>query len=193
MRATTRTGILAAAAAVSMVGAAYAAVPLYELFCQTTGFGGATKRAEASQLPSKAELAGLHGKTIDVRFDGNTAPGIAWDFAPEKRIETVRIGERRLAFYRATNLSDKEITGTAAFNVSPDTAGGFFVKIDCFCFKEQTLKPGQSVEMPVTYFVDPAILADPDGRRIEEITLSYTFYPVDRPTAAGQKADKTKT
>lgn len=193
MRATTRTGILSAAVAASMVGAAYAAVPLYDLFCRTTGFGGTTKRAEASELPGKDQIAALGGKTIDVRFDGNIAPGIAWDFKPVKQVETVKIGERRLAFYRATNLSDKPVTGSASFNVSPDTAGGYFVKIDCFCFTEQTLQPGQTVEMPVTYFVDPEILADPDGKRIEEITLSYTFYPVDSPKTAGQKADKTKT
>lgn len=193
MRGTTRTGIIAAAAAVGMVGAAYAAVPLYQMFCQTTGFAGTTMRVDPSRVPAKAQLAALQGKTINVRFDGNIAAGIPWKFEPEKGVDTVKIGERRLAFYRATNLSDKPITGTATFNVSPDTAGGFFMKIDCFCFTEQTLQPGQSVEMPVTYFVDPAILADPDGKRIEEITLSYTFYPVDRPEAAGQKADKNKT
>ena len=188
MRATTRTGLLAAGAAASMVGASYAAVPLYQLFCQVTGFAGTTKRVDESALPTADRLAALNGKTIDVRFDGNTAPGLTWSFAPEKKLETVKIGERRLAFYKATNTSDKPITGTATFNVSPDTAGGYFAKVQCFCFTEQTLQPGQTVMMPVTYFVDPAILDDPDGRRIEEITLSYTFYPVDKPTTTAQKA-----
>lgn len=181
-----RTGLIAAAIAVAMVGLAYASVPLYRLFCQVTGFGGTTMLADADAVPDKA-LA----KTIDVRFDANISTGMPWRFEPVKTHETVRIGERRLAFYRATNLSDEPVTGTASFNVSPDTAGSFFVKIACFCFTEQTLQPGQSVDMPVTYFVDPAIVDDADGRRIDEITLSYTFFPVDTPTAAGQKADKT--
>ena len=185
-RAKLRTGMMAAGVAVSMVGLAYASVPLYRLFCQVTGFGGTTMQASESAVPDKP-LA----KTISVRFDANVAPGVPWSFEPVQTHETVRIGERRLAFYRATNNSDKPVTGTATFNVSPDTAGGFFVKIACFCFTEQTLQPGQSVDMPVTYFVDPAIVDDADGRRIDEITLSYTFFPVDTPAGPGQKADKT--
>ena len=185
-RATRRTGLLAAAVAVGMIGLAYASVPLYQLFCQVTGFGGTTMQASESDLPARP-LA----KTISVRFDANITPGMPWSFEPAKTHETVRLGERRLAFYRATNHSDKPVTGTATFNVSPDTAGGYFVKIACFCFTEQTLQPGQSVDMPVTYFVDPAILDDASARRIDEITLSYTFFPVDTPTASGQKAVKT--
>ena len=185
-RAKLRTGLLAAGAAVAMVGLAYASVPLYRIFCQVTGFGGTTMQVSESALPAQP-LA----KTISVRFDSNVAPGLPWSFEPAKTHETVKIGERRLAFYRATNHSDEPITGTATFNVSPDTAGGYFMKIQCFCFTEQTLQPGQTVDMPVTYFVDPAILDDPDGRRIDEITLSYTFFPVDTPAAAGQKAVKT--
>jgi cytochrome c oxidase assembly protein subunit 11 len=185
-RAKLRTGLLAAGVAASMVGLAYASVPLYRLFCQVTGFGGTTMQVAESELPAKP-LA----KTISVRFDATVTPGMPWSFEPVKTHETVKIGERRLAFYRATNHSDKPVTGTATFNVSPDTAGGFFMKIACFCFTEQTLQPGQTVDMPVTYFVDPAIVDDPDGRRIDEITLSYTFYPVDTPSAAGQKADNT--
>ena len=178
--ANTRVGLLAFGFAVSMVGAAYAAVPLYKLFCQATGFGGTTSVALAAP---KVALA----KTIDVRFDGNVS-GIPWKFGPEKLVETIRIGEKRIAYFRATNTSDKPVTGTATYNVSPETAGGYFSKIQCFCFTEQTLQPGQTVEMPVVYFVDPSIEQDPDGKRIEEITLSYTFYPVDKPASAGQKS-----
>jgi cytochrome c oxidase assembly protein subunit 11 len=186
MRATHRTGLLAAGVAVGMIGLAYASVPLYQLFCQVTGFGGTTMQAAESDLPARP-LA----KTISVRFDANVTPGLPWSFEPAKTHETVRIGERRLAFYRVTNNSDKPITGTATFNVSPDTAGGYFAKIACFCFTEQTLQPGQTVDMPVTYFVDPAIVDDASARRIDEITLSYTFFPVDTPQASGQKAVKT--
>ena len=191
MRRTTRTGLIAAAIATSMVGAAYASVPLYKMFCAATGFDGTTQRAEAGALPSAAELASLGGKTIDVRFDGNVAAGMPWSFGPVKPVETVRIGERRIAFFRATNHSDKPVTGQAAFNVAPDTAGIFFDKIQCFCFTEQTLQPGQTVDMPVVYFVDPKILGDVNGKRIDEITLSYTFFPVDTATTTGQKSRAT--
>ena len=172
-----RTGMLAGGVAIAMVGLSYAAVPLYQLFCQVTGFGGTTQRAEEAALPGAAQVAALHGRTIDVRFDGNVMPEVPWTFKPVQAVTTVKIGERKLAFYRATNNSDRTVTGTAAFNVTPDTAGKYFVKIDCFCFRQQTLKPGQTVDMPVTYYIDPAILDDPNGRRIEEITLSYTFFP----------------
>lgn len=185
-RSKLRTGLLTALVAVGMVGLAYASVPLYRIFCQVTGFGGTTMKVAESAVPSQP-LA----RTISVRFDANVAPGLSWSFAPVKSHETVRIGERRLTFYRATNHSDQPITGTATFNVSPDTAGGYFMKTQCFCFQEQTLKPGQTVDMAIVYFVDPAILDDADGRRIDEITLSYTFFPVDTPTASGQKAVKT--
>lgn len=181
-----RTGLLAAGVAIGMVGLAYASVPLYRLFCQVTGFGGTTQQATEAALPARP-LA----KKISVRFDANVAPGLSWSFHPVKTHETVRIGERRLAFYRATNIGSTPLTGTATFNVTPDTAGSYFVKIACFCFQEQTLQPGQSIDMPVTYFVDPTIVDDPDGRRIDEITLSYTFFPVDTPSASGQKPTET--
>ena len=185
-RAKLRTGLVTAAVAVSMVGLAYASVPLYRLFCQVTGFGGTIMRVSDSVIPARP-LA----RTISVRFDANTAPGLPWSFAPVKTHETVRIGERRLVFDRATNHSDAPLTGTATFNVSPDTAGGYFMKTQCFCFQEQTLQPGQTIDMAIVYFVDPAIVDDPDGRRIDEITLSYTFFPVDTPSASGQKAVDT--
>ncbi len=172
-----RTGWMAAGVAVAMVGAAYAAVPLYKLFCQVTGYGGTTQRAEAAALPRADEVAKLGGKMVNVRFDANVAPGLSWSFKPVDTLDPVRIGERRIAFFRAQNTGKEPITGTASFNVSPETAGPYFVKIECFCFTEQTLQPGESIDMPVTYFIDPAILKDPDAQKIEEITLSYTFFP----------------
>ena len=167
-----RTAALAALLVLAMVGLAYASVPLYRLFCQVTGFDGTTQRAEAAPGP-------VAGKEVAVRFDANTAPSLPWRFGPEKPREIVTIGEREMAFYTAKNLSARPITGTASFNVSPTQAGKYFSKIQCFCFTEQTLKPGEEVRMPVVFFVDPKILQDPDAREISEITLSYTFYPVD--------------
>lgn len=152
-----------------MLGASFAAVPLYQLFCQTTGYGGTTQRA--AKLSS-----GAVDRMMTVRFDANVRQ-LGWDFAPEERTKKVRIGENTLAFFRATNTSGETLHGTAAFNVTPDIAGAYFYKIECFCFKEQTLGPGQSVEMPVSFYVDPSILDDPDARKLSEITLSYTFYP----------------
>jgi len=181
-----RTGFIAGGIAVAMLGMAYAAVPLYRLFCQVTGFEGTTQRVSAAALPGSDILKRLAGKTIQVRFDANVAPGVPWEFAPVQTVETIKIGERRLAFYRARNTSDVAVTGTATFNVTPETAGKYFSKIQCFCFTEQTLQPGESIDMPVTYFVDPAILDDLDARKIEEITLSYTFFPVSKPTQVGE-------
>jgi cytochrome c oxidase assembly protein subunit 11 len=149
------------------------------MFCQVTGFGGTTGRAEAAALPDVKTLKALGGRTIKVRFDSNTAPGMGWTFAPQVTETSIRIGEKRMAFYNATNLAATPTTGRAIFNVSPDTAGKYFRKIECFCFTEQTLAGGETVAMPVTYFIDPAILDDPNANRIDEITLSYTFYPVD--------------
>lgn len=188
-RAKRRTGILAALMAVAMIGLAYAAVPLYRMFCQVTGFGGTTGRAEA--LPSAAATRAVAGRTIKVRFDGNIAPGLPWRFRPKQVDVTIPIGQKRLAYYQASNLGNVPITGRAVFNVSPDTAGAYFRKIECFCFTEQTLKAGETVDMPVTWFIDPAILDDPDARKIDEITLSYTFYPVDKPTAKPVSATAT--
>jgi cytochrome c oxidase assembly protein subunit 11 len=176
---------MAALAAAMMVGVAYASVPLYRLFCQVTGWAGTTQRAEA------APSAPVPGKTISVRFDSNTGGGIPWLFRPEKTAVTVPIGGKQIAFYKAVNQSASTVTGSAVFNVSPDDAGKYFTKIECFCFTEQTLKPGESVDMPVTYYIDPAILEDPVASRISEITLSYTFYPVDRTTQSGRD-DKTR-
>ena len=168
-----RTATATAGIAAGMLALAFAAVPLYRAFCQATGFAGTTQRAAV------APGATVAGQTVKVRFDANMSPGMPWQFRPEVNDVAVRIGERKLAFYKATNLSAAPVTGRATYNVSPDVAGKYFKKIQCFCFNEQTLKPGETVEMPVTYFVDPAILDDPIARRVDEITLSYTFYPVD--------------
>ena len=171
-----KVGVVFACLAVGMLGMAYAAVPLYRMFCQATGFAGTTQRVNK---PSETVL----DRTIKVRFDANVT-GLAWDFEPVVRTTTVRIGETTLAFYRATNRSDRPLTGSATFNVSPDVTGGYFNKLECFCFTEQRLEPGQSVDMPVSFYIDPAILADKDGSRVGEITLSYTFYPVEKPKQA---------
>lgn len=171
-----RTGLIAGGVAVAMLGLAYASVPLYRLFCQVTGFGGTTMRVDENVAPNAVD------KVIKVRFDANVAPGLAWTFKPVQTQATVRIGERKMAFYQATNLTDKPITGMATYNVSPDTAGGYFMKIHCFCFDQQTLQPGETVDMPVSYYIDPAILEDASARRIDEITLSYTFFPQEEET-----------
>jgi cytochrome c oxidase assembly protein subunit 11 len=171
-----RTGLIAAGLALAMLALAYASVPLYRLFCQMTGFGGTTQRVDVATLPVKADPL---GRVVKVRFDGNLAPGMSWQFAPEANSVSVGIGERKLAFFKATNMTAAATTGRATFNVSPAIAGKYFVKIDCFCFTEQTLKPGETVDMPVSYYIDPAILKDKEAARIDEITLSYTFFPVD--------------
>ena len=170
------TALWAAGFAAAMAGLAFASVPLYRVFCAATGFAGTTGRAATAQSP-------VAGSSIKVRFDGNTSPGMPWVFRPDTTQVTIPIGGRRMAFFRATNLSAQATTGRATFNVSPDLAGRYFKKIACFCFTEQTLKAGETVEMPVTYFVDRAILDDPQARKIDEITLSYTFYPVDAANA----------
>jgi cytochrome c oxidase assembly protein subunit 11 len=169
---------------VGMVGLAYAAVPLYKLYCQTTGFGGTTQRAE------KAPDVVLD-QTIRVRFDANTAPSLAWTFVPVQNTLDVKIGQSTLAFYRATNNSDRPLKGTATFNVTPDAAGIHFNKIECFCFTEQTLAPGETAEMPVTFYIDPNIVTDEDAQNVTSITLSYTFFPADEPKKAAESAGDT--
>jgi len=169
-----RTGILFGVIAMSMVGAGFASVPLYRMFCQVTGFDGTTMRAEEKDIPGA-----VVGKIISVRFDSNVSPALPWNFKPEHVSDRVAIGARDMAFYTATNLSDKPITGTASFNVSPAQAGQYFSKVQCFCFTEQTLQPGETMRMPVVFFVDPKIITDPNTKDISEITLSYTFFPVD--------------
>lgn len=170
-----RVALMAGGIVVAMTGLAFASVPLYQLFCQVTGFGGTPMRAD--EVPQQ-----VAEQMVTVRFDGNTDASIPWAFKPERTAARVHIGEQGLAFYKASNPTDQPVTGTATFNVTPDIAGQYFVKIECFCFQEQTLMPGQSVDMPVAYFVDPAILDDPVASKLPEITLSYTFYRVENPT-----------
>lgn len=170
-----RTGLKMALLALAMVGLAFASVPLYRIFCQVTGFGGATVRA--------AEAPGAVSGEIGVRFDANIDPALPWKFEPAERVR-VHPGQRTVVNYRATNLTARTTTGRAIFNVTPLQAGAYFSKIECFCFTEQTLKPGESVLMPVTFFVDPAIRDDQATDHIDEITLSYKFYPVEKPESS---------
>jgi cytochrome c oxidase assembly protein subunit 11 len=169
---------LTALLVVAMIGLAYASVPLYRLFCQVTGFDGTTMRADAT---AAAQLTPVPGKSVSIRFDANVSRDLLWRFQPVDTHRTVPIGSRNMAIYTAKNLTTRPITGTARFNVTPVQAGKYFNKIQCFCFNEQTLQAGQEVQMPVVFFVDPAILTDPATSDITEITLSYTFYPVERP------------
>jgi len=164
---------IVASVAVGMVGLAYASVPLYDLFCRVTGFGGTTQRADAAP-------ATVLDRTIRIAFDANVNSGLGWEFKPVQRQQTVRIGEQSLAFYHATNVGKEPVTGTATFNVSPPQAGSYFSKIQCFCFTEQTLQRGQSIDMPVTYYVAPDIANDPDLKNLDTITLSYTFFKADK-------------
>lgn len=177
-----KVAILASAFALAMLGLGWASVPLYRLFCQMTGFGGTAQRVTAEQAAGIKAVS----RTISVRFDANVDRGLSWQFVPEQVTQTTQLGSRTLAVYRARNLSDQPVTGRASFNVSPDEAGKYFTKIQCFCFTEQTLQPGQELRMPVIYYVDPAILEDEDASKIRQITLSYTFHE-DR--NAGAKGD----
>jgi cytochrome c oxidase assembly protein subunit 11 len=177
MRRTTRTALLAVVGVCSMTGLGFASVPLYRMFCEATGFAGTTQRAMAAP--------GGAGGAVVVHFDGNVSRNLDWAFRPEQTAERVQLGEREMAFFTATNRSSTPVTGAATFNVTPAHAGRYFAKIQCFCFTEQTLKPGETVRMPVIYYVDPAIAKDPDAKDIETITLSYTFYPVDSGKKAG--------
>ena len=177
-----RVALLAAIVALCMGGVAFAAVPLYRLFCQVTGLGGTTMRADSA---AAATVAPVPGRSVSVRFDANVSRDLIWQFRPAETQRTVPIGSRSMAVYTARNLSSQPLTGTATFNVTPVQAGRYFNKVQCFCFQEQTLQPGQQVQMPVVFYVDPAILDDPSARDITEITLSYTFYPVEQPGTGG--------
>jgi cytochrome c oxidase assembly protein subunit 11 len=174
---------------VLMVGASYAAVPFYNWFCRATGFNGTT------QVATSGPATGPLSRKIAVRFDSNVAPGLPWKFQPEQTEIEVNIGQVVTAFYTVTNQSARITTGQAAYNVAPLTVGSYFQKINCFCFSEQTMAPGEKREMPVVFYVDPSILADTDSNGLNTITLSYTFYPVHeappKPLAAGE-TDKRK-
>jgi cytochrome c oxidase assembly protein subunit 11 len=158
----------------AMLGLAFASVPLYRLFCQATGYGGIPQRADRG--PDQ-----VLDRTIRIRFDANVDSGLPWSFEPVQQVMDVKIGEQALAFFKATNKGSTPLTGTAIFNVAPELGGRYFTKIQCFCFKQQTLASGSTAEMPVIFFVDPKILEDEDTKNISEITLSYTFYRSDSP------------
>jgi cytochrome c oxidase assembly protein subunit 11 len=167
-----------------MVGASFAAVPLYSWFCKVTGYGGTTSVAAA---PSDGPV----DRWVTVSFDANTAAGMAWSFRPEQRSLRLRVGETGLAFYEAYNPTDQPIAGQAGFNVVPFSVGAYFDKIACFCFELQVLQPGERIAMPVTFFVDPAMLDDLEARGVTDITLSYTMYPADLPEAAERSGSGT--
>jgi cytochrome c oxidase assembly protein subunit 11 len=174
-----RTALICATVVAGMTGAAFAAVPLYRAFCQATGFDGTVRRAD------RAPEAALD-RTIVVRFDGNVR-NLTWDFQPEQVSQTVKIGDTSLAFFKATNTGSKPVTGTAVFNVVPESAGAHFRKLECFCFQEQEIAPGETIQFPVVYFVDPELVKDPEAKRIDEITLSYTVFPIE-PKRADQRS-----
>ena len=171
-----KTGRILALIGAFMLGLAFAAVPLYRMFCEATGFNGTTQRAD--------HAPGAVAGQVKVQFDANVHPGLPWRFEPEQTSVEVAPGAQTKIFYRAQNLSARAIVGQAVYNVSPDTVGKYFKKIQCFCFSEQTLQPGQKVDMAVVFFVDPKIKQDPDTKDVHEITLSYTFYPVETVQAA---------
>jgi cytochrome c oxidase assembly protein subunit 11 len=160
-----------AALSLGMLMLAYASVPLYRLFCQVTGFGGTTQRVEAGSAP-----AAVSARTMVVTFDANADPRLPWDFKPLEKTVTVKIGENRLIAFAAKNKTNQPTRGTASYNVTPHSAGKYFNKIQCFCFEEQHLAPHQSANLPVSFFIDPAILDDPETRDVTNITLSYTFF-----------------
>jgi cytochrome c oxidase assembly protein subunit 11 len=170
------TALICVAVVAGMVGASFAAVPLYSLFCRVTGFGGTTQRAEG---PAGKVLE----RKIAVRFDANTN-GLDWNFRPMTRQITLRVGETGEAIFRAENTGGVPLTGTATFNVTPEQAGIYFTKIACFCFTEQTLQAGETLDMPVVFYVDPAIAEDDELDYVRTITLSYTFFPAERRTEA---------
>lgn len=179
-------GVICGVVFAGMVGAAYASVPLYKAFCQVTGYDGTVRKAAAAPTA-------VLGKTLVIRFDANVRD-LPWDFQALQTAQTVNIGETKVALFRVTNHSDKPVTGRAVFNVVPEQAGAYFEKLSCFCFTDQTIAAGATVEMPVLYFVDPKYAEDSDTRGKGEVTLSYTFYPaVDaKPAAKSAKASLIK-
>ena len=167
-----RMGAILAGVVVGMIGLAYASVPLYELFCRVTGFGGETQRADAAPEQTQSD------RSFVIRFNADVNPDLPWSFRPVQNTLTVRAGEEKLAFYRARNDGDKPIIGTSTFNVTPFKVGGYFNKVQCFCFEEQVLQPGETMDFPVSFFVDPEISDERNLDDVKTITLSYTFFPV---------------
>ena len=167
--------VLGALALVVFMGTlSFAAVPFYDWFCRVTGFGGTTQVA-------KSDNTEILDQTILIKFDANTERGMPWDFKPIEHELTLKIGETGLAFYEAHNPSSEPVAGTASFNVFPYSAGGYFTKIACFCFEEQVLQPGESVQMPVSFYIDPEIIKDKEAKFVKSITLSYTFHKTKLP------------
>ena len=173
-----KTAIIISCVVAGMVAMSFAAVPAYRAFCQVTGWGGTTQRADVAADE-------ILTRDITVRFDATVNHGLAWRFKPEQTDQTLKIGETGLAFYEAENLTSKPVTGRATFNVSPAKAGIYFKKIECFCFTEQTLQPGEKVSMPVTYFIDPALADDENLDEVQTITLAYTFFAWDNGPGEG--------
>jgi cytochrome c oxidase assembly protein subunit 11 len=169
-----KTAAQLAGVAILMASLSFAAVPFYDWFCRVTGFGGTTSTAETASSE-------ILDQTITVRFDASKGRDMPWEFKPMQREMELRIGETGLAFFEAYNPTDRVVAGTASYNVTPDSAGGYFTKIACFCFTEQVLQPGERVQMPVTFYVDPEITTDREGKFVHVITLSYTFYETDLP------------
>jgi cytochrome c oxidase assembly protein subunit 11 len=176
MSKNTRTAVTVLGVVVFMIGMSFAAVPAYRLFCQITGFDGTTQRAEFAP-------GTVLDRQVTIRFDATTAPDLPWRFKPEQVSQTLHIGETGLAYYEAENLSDQPIIGTATFNVQPAKAGLYFRKIECFCFTEQRLEPGEKMLMPMTYFIDPEIVNEENLDDIKTVTLSYTFFRDDKAEA----------
>jgi cytochrome c oxidase assembly protein subunit 11 len=171
----------------TMVGVSYAAVPLYSWFCRTTGFGGTTQVAKSAPTQTSSRV-------VTVRFDSNVAPGLPWSFEPERRTIDVRLGQVVTVYYTATNESARVTTAQAGYNVTPPTVGAYFEKINCFCFTQQTLKPGEKREMAVVFYVDAKLAQDSEQNGLNDITLSYTFYPVQEPeqgVAEGKNTEKS--
>jgi cytochrome c oxidase assembly protein subunit 11 len=172
----------------TMVGVSYAAVPLYSWFCRTTGFGGTT------QIAKSAPAREIEGRTITIRFDSNVAAGLPWQFEPEQRTIDVKLGQVVTVYYTVTNETARVTTGQAGYNVAPPTAGIYFEKINCFCFTQQTMKPGERREMAVVFYVDPSLARDSEQDTLNTITLSYTFYPAktpERPVAESAYSNKS--
>jgi cytochrome c oxidase assembly protein subunit 11 len=174
------TALAAGGFALAMVALTFASAPLYDLFCRATGFGGATRRADVAPAAPAA-------RSVNVRFNADVAPGLPWSFQPKSRVVTVRLGDETLAYYRAENRGERANVGTATYNVTPAKAGKFFVKMACFCFQEQALDAGAGVDLPVSFYVDPALLDDPNMGDVDTITLSYTFFPTPASSPSGAR------
>jgi cytochrome c oxidase assembly protein subunit 11 len=181
-----RTALISAGVAAGMVGLAYASVPLYSLFCKVTGFGG-------TPIVRTVNAGEVLDRTIAIRFDSNVAPGLNWRFTPESPEVNVRIGETTTVYYRVQNVGMTPTTGVATFNIQPDLAGAYFVKLECFCFTEKTLRPGEVTDSAVVFYVDPAIVKDQNTEDLQSITLSYTYFPSRNGEPVDQAATSSTT